>query len=127
MDAFLKVMTGWSRIEQMDRPDLYLRRAVVNMCTSRLRRRGVEQRARGRLLDGSLGGDKASVDPDIWAAIVALPPRQRAAIVLRYYEDRSETEIADLLQCSLGTVKSQLAKARHKLKGMLQPAGVIEG
>ena len=52
----------------------------------------------------------------IWAAVRALPPRQRAVVVLRYYEDLSETEIAEALGCSRGTVKSQASAAIAALR-----------
>ncbi len=126
MDSYLKIVTAWHRISLMDRPDLYLRKAVLNQCTSRLRRRSVEARARHRLAITPSTDEPHVFEIDVWGAIVALPPRQRAAIVLRYYEDRSEAEIADLLQCSAGTVKSQLAKARQKLKVVLESADVEE-
>ena len=52
-------------------------------------------------------------------AVRALPERQRAAVVLRYYDDLSESQIAEVLDCSVGTVKSQLSKARSKLEATL--------
>ena len=61
----------------------------------------------------------AGVEPErelvVWEAVRALPDRQRAAVVLRYYEDLPEADIADLLACTVGTVKSQLSKARAAL------------
>jgi RNA polymerase sigma factor (sigma-70 family) len=68
-------------------------------------------------------------DPDrhetsrlVWDAVKHLPERQRACVVLRYFDDLSESQIADVLQCSVGTVKSQLAKSRAKLEKVLGPA-----
>jgi RNA polymerase sigma-70 factor (sigma-E family) len=121
MDAFLRTFAGWRRVGSMDRPDLYLRRAVVNACNSRLRRTQVEARAAKQLprMDAVAFAEPALVEDGVWDAVCSLPPRQRACIVLRYYEDRSEGDIATILDCSVGTVKSQLAKARQKLKAAL--------
>jgi RNA polymerase sigma-70 factor (sigma-E family) len=122
MDAFLKVFGWWRRVGSMNRPDLYLRRIVVNGCSSRLRRRAVEARARAVVPapegpnweEGRL--DTARLVRD---AIEHLPRRQRLCVVLRYFEDLSEAEMADVLQVSAGTIKSQLSKAREHLKSVL--------
>ena len=60
--------------------------------------------------------DTADADRDLWVAIGRLPRRQRAVVVLRYLEDRSAAETAELLECSVGTVKSQASKALAKLR-----------
>ena len=125
MDAFLKAFTGWRRIASLDRPDLYVRKVVVNVCTSRLRRRAVEARY-VRRAERSRATASEEFDLDVWAAVLELPSRQRACVVLRYFEDRTEEETAALLDCSVGTVKSQLAKARRKLKDVLQVSGAVE-
>jgi RNA polymerase sigma-70 factor (sigma-E family) len=120
MEAFARALAGWRRIGSMDRPDLYLRRIVVNLCSSNVRRRGIERRANARAAAQRLDVPAASpAEPSIARAIFELPARQRACVVLRYYEDRPEAEIADVLRCSVGTVKSQLAKAREKLERTL--------
>jgi RNA polymerase sigma-70 factor (sigma-E family) len=94
----------------------YLRAAVVNAWRSRLRR--LRGQMRRRPLPPS--PSPHSIDPDearnLWALVVALPPRQRATIVLRYYEDLSEVETAKVLGCSVGTVKSQLSRAIGHLR-----------
>lgn len=117
MEAFARALASWRRIGSMDRPDLYLRRIVVNLCSSNIKRRGIERRANARaaaqLLDVPA---MPAPEPSILKAVAELPVRQRACVVLRYYEDRSEAEIADVLKCSVGTVKSQLSKAREKLE-----------
>lgn len=116
MEAFARALAGWRRIGSMDRPDLYLRRIVVNLCSSNIKRRGIERRANARAVARHLEVQAAAApEPSILRAVSELPVRQRACVVLRYYEDRSEAEIGDVLRCSIGTVKSQLAKAREKL------------
>ena len=69
-------------------------------------------------------GDGESGHQDLWGALGRLPPRQRAVVVLRYLEDHTEVETAELLGCSVGTVKSQCAKALVKLRvdAALEPA-----
>lgn len=125
MEAMLKTFTGWSRIRDMDRVDAYVRRAVVNLCRSKIRRKVIENRVNSVVhhRDESRAPDW---DPErhetgrlVWAAVRDLPPRQRACVILRYFEDLPEAEIADALQCSTGTVKSQLSKARTKLEAAL--------
>ena len=129
MEAFLKTFTGWGRIRDLDRADAYLRRAVVNLCRSKIRRKVVE--ARSNAITHRREERKApDWDPEIheesrelWAAVRELPPRQRACIYLRYVEDLAEGEMAEILDCSVGTVRSQLSRARRKLETSLQ--GVI--
>jgi RNA polymerase sigma factor (sigma-70 family) len=62
----------------------------------------------------------------VWQALLQLPPRQRMVIALRYYEDLSEKEIADLLGVSTGTVKSQASRALDKLRAALGDRGVLD-
>lgn len=142
-EAFLRTFAGWRRIRQPERAQWYLRAAVVNLCRSRLRRRVTEDRGNraatldaGRVL-GHLVGRGAADEPGrpadteqtgevlaVLAAVRSLPPRQREAVVLRYYQDLSEADIAATLGCSPGTVKSQLAKARATLGRLLaEPTG----
>ena len=125
MDALLKTYTGWGRLRDTDRADAYLRRAVVNLCRSKIRRKVIEARVNATIhhRDERKAPDW---DPErhetsrlVWQRVTELPERQRACVVLRYYEDLPEAEIADILQCSIGTVKSQLFKARGKLEGVL--------
>jgi RNA polymerase sigma-70 factor (sigma-E family) len=121
MEAFARALAGWRRVGAMDRPDLYLRRIVVNLCASNIKRRGVERRANARATAQHLEVPAISPpEPSILKAVSELPVRQRACVVLRYYEDRPEAEIADVLKCSVGTVKSQLSKAREKLERTLR-------
>jgi len=123
-EAFLRTFTGVGRLRDKDRADAYLRRSVVNLCRSRLRRRSLEGRSTpdaGAAWASPWVEPPVLRDPDLLAAVRALPPRQRAAVVLFYYADLAETEVASTLGCSVGTVKSQLAKARAALARCLGP------
>jgi RNA polymerase sigma-70 factor (sigma-E family) len=129
-EAFVRTFSSWRRIRQPDRAQRYLRTAVVNECRSRVRRRATEDRSnrtayatgpeRIEVTDGTGDGTGGTDDAmTVLAAVRSLPPRQREAVVLRYYEDLPEREIAALLGCSQGTVKSQLSKARASLAAAL--------
>jgi RNA polymerase sigma-70 factor (sigma-E family) len=125
-EAFLGTFVGWSRIRRHDHAERYLRRAVVNRSRSRLRRRPVERRANevSHFSTSSETGDwteLVSISATVAGALLGLAPRQRAAVVLRYYVDLPEAEIAATLGVSVGTVKSQLAKARRQLAKVLEP------
>lgn len=120
-EAFVRLYASWRRLDQLEHPPSYLRRIVVNLCRSRGRRSAVSQR-----LDPLLRRDSDVVQPDvalrldIWKALRRLPARQRSCAVLRYLDDLTEREIAEILDCSVGTVKSQLHKARAKLQASLR-------
>ena len=131
MDAFAAATTRWDRISVMTHPEAYVRRMVINLTCSRLRRRFAERRAVARF--AGRAERRPAWEPDdgltsglVLAAIAKLPDRQRAAIVLRYLEDLPEAEVAASMGCSVGTVKSQLSKARSKLQKHLEAAG-LEG
>lgn len=124
MDAFVAACSGWRRVTVVEHPDAYLRRVVVNLCCSRLRRWTAERRAHVRA--GRRDDTVPPWDPTIdersqavLAAVARLPERQRACVVLHYFEDLRLADIAATLGCSTGTVKSQLAKARTTLGGTL--------
>ncbi|WP_165492196.1 SigE family RNA polymerase sigma factor [Egibacter rhizosphaerae] len=121
-DAMVKVWRAWQR-GRIDNPRAYLRRAVVNQVNSRFRRLALERREAER----RVGDDRGPRDPDtqvvdrdeIFEALQQLPSRQRTAIVLRYYEDLPEREAADLMGCSVGTVKSAVSRGLERLRSMV--------
>jgi RNA polymerase sigma-70 factor (sigma-E family) len=117
MDAFAKALFRWRLFRGIDRPDFYLRRVVINECRSKLRRRKVEARALAlvRPQEARLDTDVHAHRIAVWEAIAALPPRQRAAIALRYLDDLTEREIAEITDVPVGTVKSQLSRGKAKL------------
>ena len=118
--AFAKAYASWRRVSRTDHPEAYVRRMVVNEVLG-TRRRGFWQRERPHAApeppDAETSPEMGIVEHDaVWAAVLALPPRQRAVIVLRYYEDYSEEQIAETLGCSRGTVKSQASAALTNLR-----------
>ena len=123
-EAFLRTFAGWGRIRQPELAAAYLRRSVVNLCRSGIRHRPVERRGNSRSYrdeaDGAAGWeDDVTSALTVLEAVRSLPPRQRATVVLRYYLDLSEADIAATLGTTPGTVKSQLAKARVHLARLL--------
>jgi RNA polymerase sigma-70 factor (sigma-E family) len=119
--ALVKAVGAWKRIE--DSPDAYVRRILVNENVSRWRR----HKGREMLTDRTPEGAVASEPDDTIAlrdALAGLAPRQRAVIVLRYYEDLTERETAEVLGIAVGTVKSQTRDALVRLRavsGSAQP------
>ena len=121
MEAFAKALTGWRSFQRVDWPPAYLRQMVVNACRSRMRRRSIENRVnsfihhRDEQREKTFDVEDHGLGLDVWAAVRALPERQRTCVVLRYLEGLTEPEIAQTLDCPLGTVKSQLSRARARL------------
>jgi RNA polymerase sigma-70 factor (sigma-E family) len=116
--ALVRVALRWPFISDKDNPDGYVRRAILNGYLNVWRRLRSRETTLPELPDVSMA-DSAGVVADtltVRRALQTLPPRQRAVLVLRYLEDRSERETADLLGCSLGTVKSQTSKGLAKLR-----------
>jgi RNA polymerase sigma-70 factor (sigma-E family) len=128
-EAFLRTFSSWWRVRQPERAQFYVRAAVVNLCRSRLRRRNSEEAGnRASWSDPVEGRDEAAEDAVVVLdAVRALPRRQRETVVLRYYADLSERDVATALGCSVGTVKSQLARARATLAKRLAPASDPSG
>ena len=117
--ALVRVALRWPFVRDKDNPDGYVRRAIVNGYLTTWRRLRSRETSVAEPPDVAVTADVgAGVDDVVTVrrALAGLPPRQRAVLVLRYLEDRSEQETADLLGCSVGTVKSQAAKALAKLR-----------
>jgi RNA polymerase sigma-70 factor (sigma-E family) len=118
--ALVKVYLSWSKVSAAASPDAYVRRILTNAFLSGRRPLRV---VREHLVDRT--PEVAAADPSnedrlvLWPHITALSPRQRAVVVLRYYEDLSEQQIADLLGCSTGTVKSTASDALNVLRNRI--------
>lgn len=124
-EAFVRVAT---RLRGAGAPasfEGYLRSAVVNLHRSKLRRLKLERDwlARERPRTDQAAGGEPIVHDELWRALLALPPRQRAAVVLRYYEDLSERETAELLGCSPGAAGQLVVRAMAFLRDRLDEAG----
>ncbi len=117
--AYAKAYAGWARVQAAERPEAYVCRMAVNEVLSVLRRPWFRaERATDDPQPGATPSHESrTVEHDaVWRAVRALAPRQRAVIVLRYYEGLSEAEIARTLGCSRGTVKSQAHAALATLR-----------
>jgi RNA polymerase sigma-70 factor (sigma-E family) len=131
-DALVRTFRRWALVGRPKDPPTYARKVLVNRHRSLLRRAVVEARQLVRLGgDAQPGGDEGEDAMVLWAALSRLPPRQRIVVVLRYYEDLSEPEVARLLRLPLGTVKSLgrrgLARLRSRLAPSFRAAGGRKG
>ena len=121
--ALAKTALAWPRVRRKDNPEGYVRRAIVTTHLNALRRKPWREQPRAVIPDDAAASRPES-DLDerdaMWTALSGLPARQRAVLVLRYYEDLSEADIADVLGCSRGTVKSQAAKGLTRLRQIVE-------
>ena len=112
-DAFLELHRKWGTV---DNPGGYLRTAVVNRCISHMRRRRLEWTKR----EPAPSPVPSPALDEMWQALKVTTPRQRAALVLRYYDDLTIDQIADVMQTRPGTVKSLIHRGLKKLERELQ-------
>ena len=121
-DAFVKVYRQMSRGEVLQ-PRAYLHRAVVNQIHSGFRRSTLERRHAGTVSGDTRGWRRADDEiadyEEMLAALRELPQRQRTAVVLRFYQDMSEKQIAEVMGVAVGTVKSSLHRGLERLRGVL--------
>jgi RNA polymerase sigma-70 factor (sigma-E family) len=123
-----KAYVRWPRIRQMDHPEAYVRRMLATGAVSTGRRAWIRERPSADLPEPRDTSDGVAVLDRalLWPLVCALPARQRAIVVLRYYEDLTEAQIADVLGCARGTVKSQASAAMKALRRALGAADVEE-
>lgn len=119
-EAFACLITRLSRLRDPNAIEAYLRRSVINLCRKHWRRLGREQSFIRR--EGLTIAARTSTQPDLarrdalQRALDRLPYRQRAALVLRFYEDLSERQTAQALGCAVGTVKSMVSRGLRTLR-----------
>ncbi len=119
--ALTKTYLAWERIEDHRALDGYVRKALLNTRTSQWRKRRVDEVVCDELPEpepqqGPDPAEAQAVRDALWQAILKLPTRQRAMVVLRFYEDLSEVQTAAILGVSVGTVKSAVSRALSKLR-----------
>jgi RNA polymerase sigma factor (sigma-70 family) len=116
-DAFVALLGAWRKVSRYERPGAWVRRVAIRLAVRRLRRDQSRLHAELRALEVPDVG--MSRDLDVLTAVRSLPARQRAAVVLFYFEDRSVLEIADLMGCSPRTARVHLYRARQRLSQLL--------
>lgn len=116
--ALAKTYLAWDRIQDRSAVDGYVRRAMVNTQISWWRRRKLEIYPTDELPDRPVDDHtrRTEMRDVLGRALQRLPKRQRLAVMLRYYEDMSETEVAEVLGVSVGTVKSTVSRAMARLR-----------
>jgi RNA polymerase sigma-70 factor (sigma-E family) len=118
-DALARTYLRWGRIRRVDNPDVYVRRLLVNASRSWWRRRTNRElpveRAAERPAPGDMGAESAERDA-LRRLIATLPHRQRAVLVLRYYEDLDDITISEILDCSPVTVRTHAMRALNALR-----------
>jgi RNA polymerase sigma-70 factor (sigma-E family) len=125
-DSFVALHAGWRRLADGDRASSYLRQSVVNRCRSVLRHPLITDKHVPAIASGTPGAAQEQITLPGHSALVSalrtLPPRQREALVLRYYANLSEAQIATMMGISTGAVKSHIARAMSSLQAQLRLA-----
>ena len=125
-ETLFKVAKRWPRVRRMERPAAYARRILVNLALDGSGRRSRRQSE----LSGEAPPERADdgnafeIRDELLTALAELPPRQRAVLVLRYFLDLPEAEVADALKCSVGTVKSSASRGLVRLQQTLTTRSV---
>lgn len=116
--ALAKLYLAWDKVRDRESVDGYVRRIIANETTSLWRRPWRRREVAAEALPEAARADTYDEGraAAVWSAVSSLPRRQRAVVVLRYYEELSEAEIADVLGISRGTVKSQASRALATLR-----------
>ena len=120
-ESLVRTYLAWPRLRDVTKAEAYTRRVIVTTCISWRRRRSFSERP-GNLVPDAGVADPTTLLPEqgeLWAAVRQLPPRQRAAVVLRFCEDLSQAQTAELMGCSVGSVKRHTSIGLDKLRAEL--------
>jgi RNA polymerase sigma-70 factor (ECF subfamily) len=115
-EAFTQLLVHWTKVSRYERPEAWVRRVAIRLAVRATRR---DERRRVLHRDIEPTQPRGPGDPDLIDALRRLPPQQRAAIALFYFEDRPVDEVAAILACSPATARVHLHKARHRLAALL--------
>lgn len=129
-NALAKAYSHWRKVRRAESPEAYVHRIIAHETISAWRRRWRQVERTTATVPESVHDGHAEAVSDratMWSVIQALPPRQRAIVVLRYYEDLSEREIAETLGITPGTVKSQASTALRRLRTHVLPTSAYQG
>lgn len=118
-EAAARAFERWDRVGSMDAPGGWAYAVGLNLLRRRHRRAALERRALQRAQSGQSTETAPVVSVELWEAVRALPPRERTMVALRYGADRTEPEIAELMDVAVGTVSATLHHARTKLRAAL--------
>ena len=121
-EVLARVHRRWARIERLEAPEAYVRRAVVREFLSWRRRRASREAVTAQVPDRPDGSDTAhayAARDEMWTLLAGLPRAQRAVLVLRFYNDLADDEIADTLGCTPSTVRAHASRALAKLRTAL--------
>jgi RNA polymerase sigma-70 factor (ECF subfamily) len=118
-EALARAWERWDEVQHMSNPQGWVYRVAVNLATSRVRRRRIERAAHRRLDPPEPRDERVAERVALRDALASLAPRQRAAVVLRYYADLSVADTADALGCAEGTVKALTHQGVSALRGRL--------
>lgn len=118
--ALARTWPRWDRIRRHDDPEVYVRRVMVNTWSTWSQRKWRGEQATQSVPEGTASGDIAAdvaVRMTVGSALASLTAKQRAVLVLRVFDDLSEAQVARVLDCAVGTVKSTMSQALAKLRG----------
>jgi RNA polymerase sigma-70 factor (sigma-E family) len=122
-ESLVKTYVAWPRLRDVNKAEAYTRRTIINTAISWRRRRSFHERPVDVLPEVGVADrvDELATRDALWAQLHLLSPRQRAAIVLRYFHDLSEAQAADAMGCSVGAVKSQTSAGIRRLRDRMGP------
>jgi RNA polymerase sigma-70 factor (sigma-E family) len=127
--ALARSWPKWERVQRLDDPEIYVRRVMVNVWASWSHRRWRGEKATESMPEDQIQGDMAAevaVRLTVRAALESLTARQRAMVVLRIFDDLSEAQVANVMGCAVGTVKSTMSQALARLRDNAQMTEFME-